>query len=174
MKLLNTIKHYDISFFCWCMDLPFRPILARISRQVSRSADGYYYAVVALLMYLAQAVVPTNLYSVMIAAFVVERLLYFVLKLGLKRDRPASAISGFDSFIQPADKFSFPSGHTSAAFLFATFMSALYPALAPLLYFWAVIVGCSRLFLGVHFVTDVFMGATIGILIGNYAITFLG
>ncbi len=173
IKLLNTIRYCDISFFCWCMGLQIRPLLARASRLVSHTADGYYYGLILLAMYLYGAAVPATFYLAAGLAVAGERLCYYILKLGLRRDRPAAAIGGFESFIQPADKFSFPSGHTSAAFLFATLLTPVAPAAAPFLYGWAVAAGLSRLFLGVHFLTDVLMGAIIGVLIGHLAVTNL-
>ena len=43
-----------------------------------------------------------------------------MLKNGFKRNRPQDALTHFTSVIVPHDQFSFPSGHTSAAFLMAT------------------------------------------------------
>lgn len=60
--------------------------------------------------------------------------------------------------------YSFPSGHTSMAFVTATALSLKYPkwyVIAPS-YFWACSVGYSRMNLGVHYPTDVLAGALLG------------
>ena len=62
IKLLNTIKQYDTSFFCWCMDLEIRPTLTRASRLVSHTADGYYYVAILLGLYLYSAEIPSAFY----------------------------------------------------------------------------------------------------------------
>jgi undecaprenyl-diphosphatase len=60
--------------------------------------------------------------------------------------------------------YSFPSGHTASAFNTATFISLSYPRwyiIAPS-FVYAGAVGYSRMYLGVHYSTDVFAGAALG------------
>lgn len=72
-----------------------------------------------------------------------------------------------DPTIIPADaagSFSFPSGHTSQAFATATSLSIAYPkwyVIAPA-YLWASSVAYSRMYLGVHYPSDVLAGALVG------------
>jgi membrane-associated phospholipid phosphatase len=63
--------------------------------------------------------------------------------------------------VRPRD-FSFPSGHAAAGFAGALVLSAHAPALAPLLYLLAVVVSLSRVYLGVHYPSDVAFGAFLG------------
>ena len=59
---------------------------------------------------------------------------------------------------------SFPSGHTSSAWNTATYLSLAYRKLYIIIpaYAWAVTVAYSRMYLGVHYSTDVLAGALIG------------
>ncbi len=60
--------------------------------------------------------------------------------------------------------YSFPSGHTSAAFCTATSLSLLFPkwyVIAPC-YLYAASVGYARMYQGVHYPTDVIVGAIVG------------
>ncbi len=85
------------------------------------------------------------------------------LKYSINRDRPFETYP----FIQQetsAGSPSFPSGHTSDAFSTATSLSIAFPkwyVIAPS-YLWAGAVGYSRMHLGVHYPSDVFVGAIIG------------
>ena len=66
--------------------------------------------------------------------------------------------------ITASDEFSFPSGHTSGAFLVATALTILLPpvGIAGYLYGWAALVALSRVILGVHFPLDTLAGALLG------------
>jgi undecaprenyl-diphosphatase len=86
-----------------------------------------------------------------------------VIKDVVKRPRPFVN----DPSIVPADaagSYSFPSGHTSEAFSTATALSIAYPkwyVIAPS-FLWATSVGYSRMYLGVHYPTDILGGAITG------------
>ncbi len=61
---------------------------------------------------------------------------------------------------------SFPSSHAVNNFAMATMLSFYYPNARPHLYAWATVITLSRVFVGVHYPSDIIGGAIIGFLIG--------
>jgi undecaprenyl-diphosphatase len=86
----------------------------------------------------------------------------------VKRPRPEGA-SGTDFLIR--DSYSFPSGHALAIFLAASVLGAYYGQKSYIVgYVMALAVSLSRLYLGVHYPSDVLAGAIIGITLGEMLI----
>jgi undecaprenyl-diphosphatase len=147
--------------------------LPNIFKWVSKSADGHLYPVLLALMFYADETHGSIFLYTALMAYSFEVPLYLFLKQLFKRPRPSDFIKHLDTFVEPADKFSLPSGHTAAAFLMATIVSYFYPlALIPVI-IWASSVGLSRIVLRVHFPIDVMIGAVLGISVALLSIKAL-
>ena len=88
------------------------------------------------------------------------------LKELIARDRPCHVLSHIKDIANCSNSFSFPSNHAVNSFTFATIVTLAYKNLTFLLYVSALLIGYSRIYLGVHYPTDVLSGALLGILIG--------
>lgn len=170
MKFIHAIQKYDVCLFIWYINTTTRATLVKLCRYISMTGDGPLYGLLCVYLYGRYGWNNPTL-QVLLLGFALERPLYFMLKNGFKRNRPANALLNFQSLIIPSDHFSFPSGHTSAAFLVATAIGYFYSPLLLAGYLWASLIGFSRVTLGVHFPTDTLMG---GILGAGTAITAIG
>ena len=96
--------------------------------------------------------------SVLVSGFVT-----ISMKYAIQRDRPFVTYPDIQK-LTGAGSPSFPSGHTSEAFATATSLSLAFPkwyVIAPS-FLWASAAGYSRMHLGVHYPSDVLVGALVG------------
>ncbi len=98
------------------------------------------------------------------AAVVGTGIFVLVVKFIVGRARPYMGDIGFFPFTYGSDYASWPSGHTTSAFAFAAAMGMAFPILRWPLLAAAALTGFSRMVLGVHYLGDVIMGATVGTL----------
>jgi membrane-associated phospholipid phosphatase len=96
-----------------------------------------------------------------------------VLKYLFGRKRPYITYNFLDKLAQ-AESLSFPSGHTFEAFAFATAVALLFKNLwaRSFLLLWVILVGLSRMILGMHYLSDVIGGIVLGVITG-YAVHVL-
>lgn len=94
-------------------------------------------------------------------------LLFKIVKNLVGRPRPFESWQGLTSLVPAPDKFSFPSGHTMTAFAVWVVLAEGVPLLGGVFLVMAVLIGASRVFLGMHYPTDVLVGALLGSAIGQ-------
>jgi undecaprenyl-diphosphatase len=86
-----------------------------------------------------------------------------LLKVVARRERPA--FDDLPALVRTPTQLSFPSGHASSSFAAARAYASLLPA-GPL-YGVAAAMALSRVYLGVHYPTDITVGAALGLAIGT-------
>jgi undecaprenyl-diphosphatase len=88
---------------------------------------------------------------------------YRILKEIFERIRPCRALSDVITPIGCAGGYSFPSNHALNNFAAATFISRLYPAYRWVVFIVAILISVSRVYLGIHYPSDILGGAVIGV-----------
>lgn len=151
----------DVRFLMWLHRKSQRKRLAAWARNLSRVGDGYTYAFIGITLWALGGENGEMFFYCGLAAYVLELSLYFILKNTIKRPRPHN-LDGLSALISPSDTFSFPSGHTAGAFVFATVVAFFFPVFALPAYICAVGIGLSRVVLGVHYPSDIAAGAVLG------------
>lgn len=131
-------------------------------RAASRLGDGvFWYALMGVLLAgYGYTALPAVLH--MIVAGLAGTLIYKWLKGATERPRPYQACPRICCLTAPLDRFSFPSGHTLHAVVFSMVVTAYYPALGWLVWPFTLFVAASRLVLGLHYPSDVAIGALLG------------
>ncbi|MEJ2267925.1 MAG: phosphatase PAP2 family protein [Nanoarchaeota archaeon] len=107
-------------------------------------------------------------FSLGLSAFMV-----FLLKISIQRIRPFQ--TGVVSLLPVLEEssyfiwnFSFPSSHAMLSFCALPFLIREFPRFKFFWIFFVVLISFSRIYFGLHFLTDVIAGAVIGYLIGGF------
>lgn len=92
----------------------------------------------------------------------VNLVIYRAFKRYFARPRPFVDCPGIRQCARSLDEYSFPSGHVLHAVGFGVLLCTYYPMLAVVLWPFALLVALSRVVLGLHYPSDVIVGAAIG------------
>jgi len=151
------LRDYDERLFA-ALVTRRHPRLDRAMRAVTHL--GGAVATVSIALFFASGLVPAmhgaglDAAQALILSFLAGQLL----KRTIARSRPTLPV-GFSFLTQPPDRFSFPSGHSTAALAIALPLALALPPLAGLgVVTLGLIVGVSRCYLGVHYPGDVIVG----------------
>ena len=141
--------------------------LNRLMLLATRLGDGWAWGVLGLvvavldLQHWQQALAPA------VTGLIMDIPLYCLLKRRFSRPRPFQIYEAVSCMTAPPDRFSFPSGHTSVAFTLLVAIGAVHAWLVLPLTLLALLIGASRVYLGVHYPSDVLAGAALGSLCGS-------
>jgi undecaprenyl-diphosphatase len=132
----------------------------RSLRVVSHTGGGVFTVGLCLVLLLLPE--TRHLGAVAGGANLISHLLVQALKRTVVRRRPTVALPGIDALIGLPDHYSFPSGHACSAMAVAVSILAAEPLVGVPAMILALGVGISRIYLRVHYVTDVVVGQLLG------------
>ncbi len=151
-----------------------RDWLDPIMRLITDTGLGHVQGVILLLLAIPKKVRPYALAC--FAAGATSGIIRLLIVEPVNRQRP----SNFD-FARPLEQVfgnsSFPSGHTTTSFAIAIMLAWMLKGretawIAWLVSFWAVMVAISRVYVGVHYPTDVLGAAFLGSAVGTATYLF--
>lgn len=154
----------DAEILLFLQDTVRNPVLTPVFQVITTLGNGAVFWVLASVVLL----VPRKTRSIGLAgilALLVSLLVNnIILKNLVARTRPYEVIEGLVPLIRKPWDYSFPSGHTGSSFASAWVFYRKLPSRfgIPALVL-AGLIGFSRLYLGVHYPTDVLFGAVSGI-----------
>lgn len=140
-------------------------LIRSLFRAISRMGDGMFWYLLMLVIAVTQGNHGLYVCLHMLIAGLTGTVVYKWLKQRTSRPRPFQVRQDVLLSGTPLDYFSFPSGHTLHAVAFGMVVLQYYPQLFPVVYSFVVLVGMSRVVLGLHYPSDVLAGAVIGYLI---------
>ena len=158
---MEFIQALDNSIILWVQEFLRCDFLDLIMPYITFLGNG---GILWILLGIAFTIYkPTRTWGVLILASLAFEFVIcnMILKPSIARIRPYDLL-GYDIIIPPEKDFSFPSGHTSAAFAAAVVIFKYRKSYGIAALTAATVIAFSRLYLGVHFLTDILAGAVVG------------
>ncbi|MEO8064215.1 MAG: phosphatase PAP2 family protein [Pseudomonadota bacterium] len=172
---ISLLERFDAAEYRFCRRLnrgvQHRP-LRLFFKAASRLGDGVIWYVLMVALPFTYGERGFKVALIMLATGAVGLAVYKFLKRTFVRERPFIRHAGISLAGAPLDRYSFPSGHTLHAAAFTWQACAAFPELAPALIPLALAIAASRVVLGLHYPTDVLVGALLGVASGAIGASF--
>ena len=168
--MLETLLNLDGGFLLFLQESVRNPILDNIMIFITSLGNGGMIWIAATIVLLIPK--KTRKAGIMSAVALLGSLIINnkIVKNIVQRPRPFVTFTDLQIIIPTPSEFSFPSGHTSSSFAAAAvFYRHLPKKLGLPAVILAGLIGFSRLYVGVHYPTDVIAGVLMGILLSYLA-----
>ena len=164
-KLFNYMDQRELALCLVVNRTCQRRAIHGFFKVISRLGDGIFWYTVMAVLPLVQGLagLVASLHMLVVSAFCL--IIYKWLKPRAMRRRPYLQDEQIHLGTAPLDYYSFPSGHTLHAVAFTIIAVSHFPGLAWLLVPFSACVALSRVILGLHYPSDVLIGAAIGALV---------
>jgi undecaprenyl-diphosphatase len=139
-------------FHCRALDLAMRSLT-----QLGSTAAAVMISIFLLLYNKNMGI--TLLINLLSSQFIIH-----LIKRIVDRPRPYKTLEWAVAINPPKCRYSLPSGHSGSALSIGITLASFFPALRIALFVIAFLVGISRVYLGVHYPTDVTLGFAIAII----------
>ncbi len=145
------------------------PLLTPFMKAITHLGDhGMFWIALTLILLCFRKTRKIGLCALfaLLGSYVIDNL---ILKNLVNRIRPYEVVEGLQLIVAKAKDASFPSGHTGTGIATALAVALNVPKKYGIpLMILAVVISLSRLYVGIHYPTDVLAGAVIGILLGLF------
>ncbi|MDF1763131.1 MAG: phosphatase PAP2 family protein [Oleibacter sp.] len=168
--LFKKVDHFELNVCQRLNRMGHRREICVFFKAISRLGDGVFWYTLALALPFILGIEGVYALVHITITGLICLGIYSQLKNRLVRQRPFISFPDIHAHTAPLDKYSFPSGHTMNAVNFALLFSWFYPPLMWLVIPFAALVGLSRIVLGMHYPTDVIVGAILGLAISACSI----
>ena len=161
---LRSFKRFDNNVSLRLQEAAKSSWARRILSVVAHSADSVVVVPCLFALWWLHGFSRQSLVIPIALGFAVSVVATSIVKFSVRRRRPAGQ---WGAFYRKTDPHSFPSGHASRTITMTLVVFAgRYPLIGAALLLWSLLVGLSRIILGVHYLYDVLAGYLLGVGIG--------
>jgi len=161
---LRSFKRFDNNLSLRLQESAKSSWARRILAVVAHSADSVVVVPFLFALWWLHGFARHSLVIPIALGFAVSVVATSVVKFAVRRRRP---VGQWGAFYRKTDPHSFPSGHASRTITMAIVVfTGGYPLIGVALLLWSLLVGLSRIILGVHYLYDVLAGYLLGVGIG--------
>ena len=158
--MVSIVISLDLALVRWVHKYE-SSIITAMMRAITHLGDGYTWTLFALTVAFFERSFTGIGFSLGYAALA-GSLTAKGIKHQIRRRRPHRHLTELTPLVKIPDPWSFPSGHTSAAFAVFGLLLMWGSPFAYLALSIASLIGISRIYLRAHFPTDVIVGAALG------------
>lgn len=159
MKKINIIDEFILNLISLKVRNPFLDkIMSFITKLGDMGAVWILISVYVIVIMKEQRIGLEMLSALAITTLIGEGIIKHI----FQRQRPCRAIPMEKMLIKKPLSYSFPSGHTASSFAVMTVMVYYFKSTALIWVLLAVLIGISRIYVHVHYPTDVAVGAILG------------
>lgn len=169
--MFDQFLNFDLRIFEWVQTFNTNAVLTPILKVITTLGEGGIIFIIMALILMATKKYRKAGFAMIIALVVMVICNNLVLKEIFARPRPFNLeydwwneIYKYPEIVSKPSSFSFPSGHTSSAFAAAVAVLWYNRKIGIPTFIFAAIMGFSRIYVQVHYPTDVIAGAIVGII----------
>ncbi|MBU3112592.1 phosphatase PAP2 family protein [Clostridium lacusfryxellense] len=162
--MMHLIQNFDNFILLYIKDNMHGPIIDKVMVVSSYLGNGgmVWIIIIALLVISKKY---RRIGFMVLAALILSTILGdIVLKNVVKRIRPSATIPAINLLIARPLSYSFPSGHTTSSFAVAGILARYFKDYAVEFFSLASLIAFSRLYLYVHYPTDILGGIILGLI----------
>lgn len=168
---LYTLKKYDEPLFKLINSEHNHPVLDIIFPAVTYFGAFKYVLIACVILGILQSSIKSKqtMFLIIIGIFI-SAFVSTSFKNHYEEKRPFEVLDYTRLLSYKSSSYAYPSGHTTIAFTAATIIALRHPKLRVISISMAALVGLSRIYIGVHWPTDVLGGALLGITIASIVV----
>jgi membrane-associated phospholipid phosphatase len=134
----------------------------------AHSGDSWFIEVALFILWLFTKGRLHQITAWMAGSIVVLALLVLVIKFSIRRQRPQG---DWGAIYRNTDPHSFPSGHAARMAMLAVIAFAFAPVWVGILFvLWTLLVSLARVWMGVHYLSDILAGILLGVFFGFFTL----